>query len=157
MELEELMLRNHFRPCAGLLALLIVAGGCDRGGGTIPVQGAVKLDGRPLANASVGFIAQNKGGRDAFGFTNVDGVFQLSTSKINDGALPGKYKVVVQPVAPADSGAPAKTVVEAMAAAARKPPRPAVALPPRYCDPAQTVLVQDVPASGDVVFELRSQ
>ena len=128
--------------------------------GTVPLRGTVKLDGRPLANATVYFIAQNSGGRDALGTTDAKGVFRLSTLKSGDGAFPGRYKVVVQPVAPADAGVVATTPGRRPCrrpAQSGSPHRPAVVIPPRYSQPDQTILVQDVPASREVVFELQSK
>ena len=149
------MFQGNLRVC---VILLIVAGGCSRGSKTIPVQGTVKLDGRPLANASVSFIAEGSGARDAFGCTDAEGVFHLSTLKSGDGALPGKYKVTVQPVAQAEPSVVFKNVQEAMTVSTQKQYHRRRSLsPPRYTDPGQTVLVQEVPANGDVVFELQSK
>lgn len=145
--------RRHWLP------ILLIAGvGCS-GGGPVAVRGTVKLDGQPLAGASVLFIAQSPGGKDATGFTDANGMFRLSTYQPSDGALPGKYKVIVQVPAAADDSAPvAASQEEAQQAPARpgKPKRPATLIPARYSRPDQTVLVQDVPARGDVVFELQS-
>ncbi len=152
------MLRTHFRRCMGLLALFIMVAGCGNSEGRVSLRGTVKLDGQPLVNATVRFIAQDSGGKDALGTTDADGVFRLSTLKPGDGALPGKYKVVVRPPAPeADTDGVAMSPVEAMAAMSRKPYRPSVIIPPRYSNPSQTILVQDIPASGKVVFELQSK
>ena len=148
------MVRAHFRRCTGLLILLIAAAGCDKGG-PVTLRGTVKLDGRPLAGATVHFIAQDSGGRDALGSTDADGVFRLSTFHPDDGAFPGGYKVVVRPPQ-ADTGVVAATSVEAMQAAPASP-KPSITIPPRYSQPGQTILVQEVPASGDVVFELQSE
>jgi hypothetical protein len=132
--------------------------GCGDSEGRVSLRGTVKLDGRPLANATVHFIAQDSEGTDALGTTDADGVFRLSTLKPGDGALPGKYKVVVRPPASeADTDVVATTSMEAMMATGRKPYRPSVIIPPRYSNPSQTILVQDVPASGKVVFELQSK
>ena len=157
------MLRTHVRRYTGLLVLLVAAAlisaaGCGKGG-TVPLRGTVTLDGRPLQGATVHFIAQDPGGRDALGSTDADGVFRLSTSEPNDGAFPGSYKVIVRPATQVDPEIAAMTPAEAMkaASAGRKVNRPAVALPPRFSDPGQTILEQDVPASGDVVFELQSK
>lgn len=152
------MFRNRFCLGTALLVLLIACAGCGKRA-TVPLRGMVKLDGRPLANATVYFLAQTTGGRDSLGSTDAGGVFQLSTFQPGDGALPGKYKVIVQPATEADPGLAAMTPAEAMDAssAGRKPPRPSVVLPPRYSQPGQTVLVQDVPASGEVLFELQSK
>jgi hypothetical protein len=144
-------------PLLLMAAALLPAAGCGKGE-TVPLRGTVRLDGRPLAGATVYFIAQDPGGRDALGSTDADGVFRLSTLQPGDGAFPGRYKVVVQPAA-GDTGVVAATPAEAMQAsgAGRKPSRPPVSIPPRYSQPGQTILVQDVPAKGDVVFELQSR
>ena len=154
------MFRTRCRWYTGLLILLVtVVVGCDSGGGPVPLRGTVKLDGRPLANASVYFISKDSKGRDALGSTDADGVFRLSTIRPGDGAFPGTYKVTVQLAAPINAAAVAATPAEAMQAssAGRKPKQPSVTLPPRYSQPSQTILVQEVPASGSVVFELQSE
>ena len=151
------MFRTHLHWCTGLLVLLVAVAGCGNRG-TVPLHGAVKLDGRPLAGATVYFIAQDPGGRDALGSTDANGEFRLSTFEPGDGAFPGSYKVIVRP-AQADTGVVAGSPAEAMQApgAGQRPNRPSVIIPPRYSQPGQTILVQDVPASRDVVFELQSQ
>ena len=77
------------------LGLLFVTG-CGSSD-SFPVEGTVKLDGKPLAGVTVQFIAQDPGGRDANGTADAEGVFRLSTTRPGDGVLPGKYKVVIQP------------------------------------------------------------
>lgn len=139
---------------ATLTFLLVAVTGCGSGG-PVPLRGTVTLDGRPLEGATVHFIAQDSGGRDALGTTDADGVFHLSTAVPGDGALPGTYKVVVHPVAPATGGSVASPA-DAMAAPPPKPARPPIVLPPCYSQPGQTILVQKVPPDGDVVFDLHS-
>ena len=96
------MFRTHFPwPMASLVGLIALAG-CGREATTNPVHGTVTLDGRPLARATVQFLAQDPGGRDALGTTDANGLFRLSTFKPRDGALAGKYKVVVRSVPEAD-------------------------------------------------------
>ncbi len=153
------MPRTHYcRFPFMLLLLLLVSAGCGQKA-TVPLRGVVKLDGRPLTGATVYFLAQEVGGRDAVGTTDAAGVFRLSTFEPGDGALPGKYKVTVHPATEAVPGFAAATPFEAMqkASAGQKLNRPAVVLPPRFTEPGQTVLQQEVPARGDVVFELQSK
>jgi hypothetical protein len=148
------MLRFRF-PAAWFLLLVF---GCTRSG-LAPVRGVVKLDGMPLAGASVLFLAQDDGGRDARGGTDAEGVFRLSTFQPNDGALPGKYKVVVQLPAPTRTGGTAapSPLAAQRAANAGSPERPAILVPAKYSQPDQTILVQQIPAAGDVLLELQSR
>ena len=153
------MFRARFPwPVAPLVGLIAVAG-CGKEATTIPVRGTVTLDGQPLARATVQFLAQDRGGRDALGTTDADGVFRLSTFKPRDGAFAGKYKVVVRSVPQADPSVVATNVQEAMRAASRrqKPIGPLVIIAPRYSHPGKTILEQEVPPSGKVVFALESK
>jgi hypothetical protein len=154
---EKKMSRTLANRWVWLLAFVVAVAGCGRSG-PVPVRGKVMLDGKPLAGASVQFIPQQPGGRDATGSTDANGVFRLSTLHRNDGAFPGKYKVVVQPPAPMVLGAPAATPDDAQrAAAGSKTQTPAVIVPPKYSQPDQTVLVQEVPTGGDVLLDLKTK
>jgi hypothetical protein len=87
-------------------AWAVVAGtvflvGCSGGTGdpnrpdTAPVTGVVTLDGKPVEGASVSFQAQ-EGQHSAFGQTNAEGRYQLTTFVSGDGAVPGKYVVTIR-------------------------------------------------------------
>src|SRR5262249_39083032 len=66
------------------------------GGGKVAVTGPLTLDGQPMEGAIVTFVPANPGkGEIAYGTTDKDGAFRLTTSKPNDGAVPGEYKVTV--------------------------------------------------------------
>jgi hypothetical protein len=124
----------------------------------VAVQGTVKLDGYPLAGASVHFVAQDPEGRDATGSTDEHGVFRLSSFRAGDGALPGKYKVVVSLPADVEGGPPAATPTEAQQSPGRVVVKhPTVTLPPRYSRADQTTLEQVVPPEGELVLELQSK
>ena len=136
--------------------LLVGVVGC--GGAVVPVKGTIKLDGKPLAGASVQFVAQDPGGRDATGSTDAEGVFRLSSYRAADGALPGKYKVVVQLPLTSQGGAAAATPTEAQQGGTGTSGSKGLAiLPARYSQPDQTTLEQVVPPAGEVVFELQSK
>jgi hypothetical protein len=136
------------------LALLLGAG-C--GDSPVPVRGTVTLDGTPVAGALVLFLPEGGTGRQASGQTGSDGSFQLTTSSSNDGALRGKYKVVVQysegPEAP--PGGNVKDVMLGLEKAqkAKRPP-PKYVIPERYSNPEKTELRQEVPANGPVTLAL---
>ena len=61
------------------LAAVLAAAGCGGGSGPVPVRGVVKLDGQPVANAAVVFVPQTPGGREAYGSTDANGAFRLTT------------------------------------------------------------------------------
>ena len=121
----------------------------------MPVRGVVKLDGQPVANAAVVFVPQTPGGREAYGSTDANGAFRLTTTKPDDGALPGKYKVVIQPAGPGGGSTPFDDTDKPPAAASKAPPRSRI--PTKYTVAGQTPLTQDVPPSGEVILELQSK
>jgi hypothetical protein len=137
------------------LAATLAALGCGGGSGPVPVRGVVKLDGQPVANASVVFIPETPGGREAYGSTDATGAFRLTTTKPDDGALPGKYKVVIQPPAPAGGSTPFDSTDKPPAAVPKAPPGPRI--PVKYTVAGQTPLTQDVPPRGEVLFDLQSK
>src|SRR5258708_31992048 len=77
------------------LLLLILAIGCSGGKKTVKVEGVIKVDGKPEAGLQVKFVNQEKGGRDADGTTDENGVFHLSTFNTSDGAMPVSYNVTI--------------------------------------------------------------
>lgn len=89
------------------------------------------------------------------GRTDTNGEFRLTTFRIGDGAFPGQYKVTIRPAVDAVSAVnPHGSDGPPIAVPAV--PRKSVILPERYGDPSKTVLTQEVPASGKVIFELQS-
>ena len=57
-------------------------------------QGVVKLDGKPLDEATVIYLSQSNN-VSAQGVTDKNGTFTLTTYDANDGAVEGKHKVVI--------------------------------------------------------------
>jgi len=66
---------------------------------TVQVAGVVKYHGEPVEGATITFNPPTKPGdvklRAAFGVTDGQGRFQLTTVSSNDGAIPGDYLVTV--------------------------------------------------------------
>ncbi|EAQ79225.1 hypothetical protein [Blastopirellula marina] len=60
---------------------------------TISVSGVVQLEGKPVENAEVAFISEEF--PMAFGLTDVDGKYELSTRRYGKGASPGAYTVKI--------------------------------------------------------------
>jgi hypothetical protein len=83
-----------------LLAFTIV--GCGGAEDTKPVyvvNGKITMAGAPVPKASVIF-APNDGQPVAYGTTEADGTFQLTTYEYHDGAAEGKFDVLVSKSAP---------------------------------------------------------
>jgi hypothetical protein len=143
----------HF---VALLGVVLI--GCG-GRGTTPVRGVITLEGTPVAGATVLFMPDGQDGcRPASGFTSSDGTFRLTTYQPNDGALPGKYRVVIQKTEAAkDPGAAERSALERAKAKieekslqqSRKP-----ALPEAYLRFDTTPLRCSVPVTGAVTFDL---
>ena len=84
----------------GLLALPAAAGGCQRGPtwNLAPVEGTVTKSGRPLANIQVAFLVDPDAstvGLRSTGITDESGHYRLRTDNADDGAVIGKYRVVL--------------------------------------------------------------
>jgi mannose-6-phosphate isomerase-like protein (cupin superfamily) len=102
------------------------------------VDGIVTLNGEPLAHARVVFSPAT--GRPATGVTDQQGRFQLTTFQQHDGAVLGRYRVAIAPLASEDTND------------ASDPKRK---VPARYADPATTELAcQVAPGSNTFAFDL---
>jgi hypothetical protein len=82
------------------LGLLLVAAGCSGSGGTLnnQVEGTVKLDGVPLANAVIQFVPDVEGlvqAPQSNGTTDTSGHFTLTCENKRPGAILGKHNVIV--------------------------------------------------------------
>jgi hypothetical protein len=150
------------------VAVTLAASGC---GGeappnrdpVFPIKGVVTYKGKPVAGADVTFFCQEKD-RSAFGRTDKDGSFQLTTFGSNDGAVAGKHTVTVQlienseadkPVAPIDSPDYAPPTTQDVTRAARAVRS---GLPRKYADQKTSDLTVEVKADGnnpDVKLELK--
>jgi hypothetical protein len=135
-----------------LLALSLATGvsllGCGKGGSnregmpvspTVPVTGIVRYQGKPVGSASI--TLQSLDGKVfARGTSDAAGVFNLSTYKPQDGAPPGKYKVMVA-VSTVKEIAPGVLAPEPEGGF--KSPIPA-----KYADLSKTDLLVDVNSTG---------
>jgi hypothetical protein len=135
----------RLRSAAALSAVTIFLSGC----GTSPtaVTGVVTLQNQPVGPGTVIFLpfdeeAEKQGATRALGSFAGDGKFTLTTKKDGDGAVPGKYRVIIQPQSGEGYGA------EGVSAQPSK-------IPLRYADPQQSGLVQEVqPGENTINFDL---
>jgi hypothetical protein len=87
----------------GILFALLGCGGPsgtpdDAKSSVVPASGKLlSAGGAPVANAWVVFNPKDVGGHEANAPTGPDGTFRLSTFGKEDGAIPGRYVVTVEP------------------------------------------------------------
>ena len=101
--------RLAFAACC---ALVLIAAGCGKGKkgpsfDLTPVAGKVMLDGKPLADADLGFYLQGTAPQGYFGSgakTDAEGKFVLKSGDAL-GAVPGQYKVTVSRLIGVDGAA----------------------------------------------------
>jgi len=77
--------------CLGAIALC----GCSRGVSMGQVDGTVRLDGAPIADAMVTFVPADRKLPQSTGLTDADGRFQLRCSNGAIGAAVGEHRVIV--------------------------------------------------------------
>jgi hypothetical protein len=90
----------RYFPYLGMIAFLIAGTiGCGPSRPTTyPVKGAVMHKGKPLAEAIVVFHPEGPDHPQKTSlatYTDAEGKFELTTSRLRDGALPGNYRVTV--------------------------------------------------------------
>jgi hypothetical protein len=87
---------NIRRGGPALLTLLafLAASGCNRGPALAPVEGTVRMNGRPLANVQVEFWPEASGARST-GLTDKDGRYQLTYDGKQAGAAVGPHRVLL--------------------------------------------------------------
>lgn len=147
---RRMILRTLRLYLLGLMSLLFV--GCESGPKlppTVPAEGIVTLDGTPVADATVVFIA-DKGNYNATGVTNKDGKFAMKAFDSKSGAVVGSYKVELN-----------KTVVETKGAGGggESEVNLKFGLPKKYGTFTTSKLTIDLPEGGkkDITFDLKSK
>ncbi|MDB5353014.1 MAG: hypothetical protein JWN86_4261 [Planctomycetota bacterium] len=130
---------------AGAALGLLGLAGCSKAGSgsigtTYEVKGQVLLaDGSPLKQGRVAFVPTDPATVPASGEIGPDGQFSLTTKTPDDGALPGEYKVRIEPAA---LGVDPKK--------AKKPPYPI-----KYIDEDSSTLVITVRAEPNRLEPIR--
>ena len=139
--------------------LLVAAAVCGCGPShphVVPTSGVVTYQGQPVAGAQVNFMAPNAA-RAAYGVTDAEGRFRLSTYGKEDGAVPGSHPVTVAKPTETVTGSgmspddPDGGYAAAMGQAARSP-APKSELPNKYANPQTSGLTAEVTPSGPNEF-----
>jgi hypothetical protein len=158
------------RKLAGLgLLLALAVAGCRGKYTPVPTEGVVTLDGKPVEGATVQFIVlgDDKEGRIAWGTTDKEGKFRLSTKGANDGALPRDYHVTVVKLVPLKPEAEAAarkrfagsgmTLDDIMYEVYGNGPRHRNIFPEKYGKAETTPFRVTIPHDGPVLLEMKSQ
>ncbi len=133
----------------GLLFLV----GCSGGGPSLaPVSGKVTFDGKPLANATVGFYPEGPhAGVNSSGRTNENGEYTLMTvMERKTGAVVGKHRVSI--IVGSDESGGSDLPAD------KQPKNRTPRIPAKYFG-GESVLSCDVPSDGktNADFELKSK
>lgn len=131
-----------------MLSVLTIAG-CGGDGGKVSISGSVEMDGKPLGEATVGFLSEG-GSSMASAATGPDGKFFAKVA-------PGMNKVTVSKVdQTAAPPAPMKeedtlSPVDSELAKMRAAPKPKDAVPERFGDPNKSGLRYEIRKGMDPV------
>ena len=130
--------------------------GCSGGTGlprTVPVTGKVTYKGVPVGGATVSFIGEGDL-RPAVAITESDGSYSLHTLDA-DGAMPGKYAVVVEKTELPPELTKEVSMEDAAKMAGRPPPAPKRLLPIKYGDATKTPFRYEVKDGQPNQFDLQ--
>lgn len=112
----------------------------------VETTGRLVYKGQPVADASV-MLSPLEGQRAAVGKTDAQGRFELTTMNPRDGAMPGKYKIVITKAAAVEAAADAAEMPDITKEQSLAKPAPA-AIPAKYSNPNTTPLECTIPQSG---------
>jgi hypothetical protein len=138
---------------APAIAAILLAVGCGRSDGLVPVGGTVKLDGVALSGALVEFHAEpGVRGNGGSAMTDAAGRFMLLSPQGRKGIFRGEYRITVSCRKPT---AEAERQVAELAADGLTPALSNAnfreALPAAYTNPDRTTLKQTIGAAGGTV------
>jgi prepilin-type N-terminal cleavage/methylation domain-containing protein len=119
----------------------------------VPASGLLRYQGQPLEGALVTFTNDTL---SAFGRTDSQGKFTLTTFEQDDGAMPGKFVVSLSMVQITNQVIDKSAAPVWRNARAPAPPQPRWLIPKRYGNPATSGLSAEVAErrSADIVLEL---
>jgi hypothetical protein len=119
----------------------------------VPVHGVVRLNGTPVEGARVTFNNVQLG-VSAYGLTDAEGKFTLTSFHPGDGVTPGMQQITVSKAQ--ETGHPtAKTAPPVFRQGAA--PKPRWLIPQKYSDPQTSGLSREVTETGDNDFTLDLQ
>ncbi len=140
--------------------LLLATAGCIFWAGcgprrprTAPVRGTVTFAGQPVTEGRIFFHPEE--GRSAIGRLGPDGTFELTTFKTGDGAVPGRYRVVVEATRTTGGYQP-QSFEEELSGVGNVPGEVEWLVPKRYAQLETTPLSAEVgPGRNTIDFDLQ--
>lgn len=151
------MLPKEIRWPGTILMTLVMLGCAEGGPKVVPVGGKVSLKGKPVSGASITF-SQEGSPRNAFGETDSEGKYQLTTYAANDGATPGEHKISVSKptigMTPPSAGDFGADYGKAMMESRAKKKVINTDIPGKYTDMKTTPLKRNVDSKGPNVIDL---
>lgn len=129
---------------------LLILGGCGKRSPIplVKVQGQLQYKGQPVPDVTVTLVPQ-EGQRAATGKTDAQGRFRLGTLAPGDGAMPGKYKIILAKTAAVESAPQAAELPDiTQEGKIAAPPSAGAGLPAKYTTPGTTPLTCEIPQSG---------
>jgi hypothetical protein len=144
--------------CIALFLAVVALAFSGCGGGkkfpVYPVTGELFLDKKPLAEAQVIFIPENGDMPQATGMTDASGKFTLSTYGNGDGAVEGKFKVIIRKIEKAPDVDPNQPIDPKIGAKMTAKSL----IPPHYGNPENSGLSATIKAESNTVkFEIQSK
>lgn len=130
----------------GLAALF----GCGRKASIplVKVRGQLMYKGQPVPDVTVTLVPQEKQ-RAATGKTDAQGRFTVGTLAPGDGAMPGKYKIILTKTAAVEAAPQAAELPDiTQEGKVAAPPSVGAGIPAKYTSPATTPLTCEIPPSG---------
>ncbi len=109
----------------GILVVFFVVGCGQSGPQLADVSGVVRLDGKPVAGATLTYIPVEPGGSPSYGATDVNGKYTLRFTARQNGALLGEHQVEIS------TAKLSKSELEELKAAGQEPPE-YVKIPKKY-------------------------
>lgn len=157
------MLKQYFITILLLLGFVILSG-CKPSNpyGTVPVRGNITVDGKAVQGITVTFRSVSGNGVSAYGLTDNQGNYVLTTggAPFGTGAVPGKYHVMMSKITndePQLTLDEYNTLVASGKPRADKPPDKATnQIPEKYLQPETSGLEPvDVQTKGTNVFDFK--
>ncbi len=156
MNMDAGTVSSTIRPLVVILVgVTSCIAGCGKQSGirTAPVSGTITYKGQPVEGATVSFIPDGAE-RPATAISTAGGKYELATLDL-DGAMPGKYTVLVRKAEVAAASTEPVSMEEALKLNSRPATAPKDLVPAKYGDPSRSPLKFEVKTGQKNVFDIQ--